>query len=358
MSDRSDAAAGPAARPGPAESTALAPRASRPRNVFAALDLGTNNCRLLVARPEGASFRVIDAFSRTVRLGEGLAATGRLSEPAIGRAVAALKVCAGKMRRANVTHVRAIATEACRSAANADELVSRIRSETGIRFDVIAAAEEARLCAAGCAPLADPSTEDVLVFDIGGGSTELIWMRRSPPRPEIRPRMAAWASIPIGVVTLAERFGGSPLLARAYPIMEAAADAAFERALGAGGFAGPVGSRDLHLLGTSGTVTTLAGILLDLPRYDRSKVDGLWVDSAALAAVMDRLVSQEFEGRAAHPCVGADRADLVLPGCAILQAILRRWPAERMRVADRGLREGVLLSLMAKAERDRRWRDR
>lgn len=358
MTDRSDQGSGVPSPISPEGGPPRQPRRGGGRETFAALDLGTNNCRLLIARPEGEGFRVIDAFSRTVRLGEGLAATGMLSEDAMARTIAALKVCAGKLRRAGTAHVRAIATEACRKAANAGAFVNRIRAETGIRFDVITAGEEAKYCAAGCAPLTDPNAEDVLVFDIGGGSTELIWMKRTPARADVRPRMAAWVSVPIGVVTLAERFGSAPLLARAYPVMEAAADAAFTRALEVHGFAGPQVGPSFHLLGTSGTVTTLAGIQLDLPRYDRNRIDGIWLETAETERVMNRLVAQEFEGRASHPCVGADRADLVLPGCAIFTAILRRWPSPRMRIADRGLREGVLLALMNKADKDRRNRFR
>lgn len=326
----------------------------RPRDTFAAIDLGTNNCRLLIARPEGrGGFRVVDAFSRSVRLGEGLTASGALSEAAIERTLAALKVCAAKIRRAGATYSRAIATEACRSAGNASAFVRRIEAETGLRMEIVAPGEEARLCAQGCAPLTDPDLEDAVVFDIGGGSTELIWLRRTPARAEVRPRMAAWVSVPLGVVSLAERFGGAPLDAADYPAMEAAADAAFAAAMSAGGFAGPERGGPMHLLGTSGTVTTLAGIHLGLPRYDRNRIDGLWMDVADIEGVSRMLVRQDFAARAANPCVGADRADLVLPGCAILGAILRRYPCARIRIADRGLREGILLSLMAKAERDR-----
>jgi exopolyphosphatase/guanosine-5'-triphosphate,3'-diphosphate pyrophosphatase len=334
----------------------------RPRDTFAAIDLGTNNCRLLIARPESrGGFRVLDAFSRSVRLGEGLGGSGALSEAAIERTLAALKVCAAKIRRAGVTHSRAIATEACRSASNSSAFIRRIEAETGLRMEIVAPGEEARLCAQGCAPLTDPGVEDAVVFDIGGGSTELIWLRRAPARAEVRPRMAGWVSVPLGVVSLAERFGGAPLDAADFPAMVAAADAAFATAMTAAGFAGPAGAAGLHLLGTSGTVTTLAGIHLGLARYERSRIDGLWMAVSDMTAVSSRLVVQDFAGRAAIPCVGADRADLILPGCAILEAILRRFPCTRIRIADRGLREGILLTLIAKADKDRlrqRKRDR
>lgn len=334
----------------------------RPRDVYAAIDLGTNNCRLLIARPEGrGGFRVIDAFSRSVRLGEGLSASGELSEAAIERTLAALKVCAAKMRRAGVTHSRAIATEACRVARNASQFIRRIEIDTGLRCEIVSSGEEARLCAQGCAPLTDPDLEDSIVFDIGGGSTELIWLRRTPPRAEVRPRMAAWVSAPVGVVSLAERFGGGRLRAEDYPAMAKLASEIIGTALEKGQFGGPTPGPHLHLLGTSGTVTTLGGIYLGLPRYERARVDGLWMPVEAILEVANYLVRLDFADRAANPCVGADRADLILPGCAILQAIAARFPCPRIRIADRGLREGILLTLMAKVEKDRhrRWkRDR
>ena len=327
------------------------------RDVFAAIDLGTNNCRLLIARGDGrGGFRVIDAFSRSVKLGEGVGASGALSEGAVDRTLSALKVCAAKMRRAGVTYSRAVATQACREASNAAAFIRRIADETGIRMDIVAPSEEARLCAYGCAPLTDPDLEDAIVFDIGGGSTELVWLRRTPARAEVRSRMAAWVSVPIGVVSLAEKFAAGRLRSEDYPAMVRIADMAFDAALKAAGFLGPREGAAMHLLGTSGTVTTLAGIHLGLKRYDRNQVDGVWMSNADVHAVSDSLVSQDFAGRAAQPCVGQDRADLVLPGCAILEAIMNRYPCPRMRIADRGLREGMLLTLMSKAEKDRRRR--
>ncbi len=359
MTDRSASdSAGPPAENPPRQGAGAGARPLR--DTYAAIDLGTNNCRLLIARPEGrhGAFRVVDAFSRSVRLGEGLSASGRLSEAAIERTLQALKVCAAKMRRSGVTHARAIATEACRSAANAPAFIARIEAEAGLHMEIVSPGEEARLCAQGCAPLTDPQLEDALVFDIGGGSTELIWLRRTPPTAESRPRMAAWISVPLGVVSLAERFGGAPLKEEDYPAMRDAASAAFDAAFAAANFSGPPPGDSRHLLGTSGTVTTLAGIHLGLPRYERARVDGLWMDTADIATVANTLVGQDFASRAANGCVGTDRADLVLPGCAILEAILTRFPSKRIRIADRGLREGILLTLMARAEKERHRRHR
>ncbi|HRE61373.1 MAG TPA: Ppx/GppA phosphatase family protein [Micropepsaceae bacterium] len=338
----------------PAPTPAGNPARGRFKHVFAAIDLGTNNCRLLVARPMTEGFRVIDAFSRTVRLGEGVSRSGVLSEEAMGRTIAALKVCVAKMRRDGVTRHRAIATEACRAASNVNAFLSRVRRETGLAFEVIPAGEEARLCASGCAPLIDGNHRAALVFDIGGGSTEVIHVELPEERRD-RPQIRAWASAPVGVVTLAERFAHEKT--PNYADMVAHASTIIGEALSRASFSAPEEGR-YHMLGTSGTVTTLAGVHLGLRKYDRSKVDGTWMTGADLRAVSDDLVARASNGGPMHPCVGADRADLVVPGCAILDAILNRWPADRVRVADRGLREGMLLGLMAKADKEGRRRRR
>ncbi|MCP5432897.1 MAG: Ppx/GppA family phosphatase [Alphaproteobacteria bacterium] len=322
------------------------------RHTFAAVDLGTNNCRLLVARPTSAGFSVIDAFSRTVRLGEGLGARGALSDGAMARALEALKVCASKIRRDRVTRVRAIATEACRYAANGTAFLDQAARATGLPFELISTAEEARLAARGCLPLVDRTVEHVLVFDIGGGSTELIWldMKRLPPG-EGEPAIAGWASIPCGVVTLTERHaaaGGTP----AYSRMVEEVMGLLAEARGAHALPEPGCVAHMHLLGTSGTVTTLAGLHLRLPRYERARVDGLWAEVDDLLRIAKRLAGMTCAERAAEPCIGSDRADLVVAGCAILEAIHRVWPCARLRVADRGLREGILLGLMDAADRE------
>ena len=311
---------------------------------YAALDLGTNNCRLLVARPAGEGFRVIDAFSRIVRLGEGVSASGRLSDAAMGRAIDALAVCRNKMRNRGVTRARLIATEACRMAENCDEFCTRVRERAGLELEIVDRETEAALAATGCTPLIDPDAAGVILFDIGGGSSELVRLgrsqpaRRGPPRPHIK----SWVSLPVGVVTLAERHGGVQVTRELFETMvEEIADHV-------GRFAAEHGNGidGLHLLGTSGTVTTIAGVHLELPRYDRRRVDGCWMNDIEVTTVVERLMAMSYEDRAANPCIGADRADLVLAGCAILDAIRRAFPCQRLRVADRGLREGILIDLM------------
>jgi exopolyphosphatase/guanosine-5'-triphosphate,3'-diphosphate pyrophosphatase len=322
------------------------------------LDLGTNNCRLLIAAPTARGFRIVDAYSRIVRLGEGLSQSGRLSEAAMERALAALRVCADKVRRHEPVRLRAIATQACRSAENGAEFLARVRERTGIALNIITPREEAQLSVAGCSNLIDADSDAALVLDVGGGSTELAWLDLRSWRPEQGlPRIAAWLSIPIGVVTLAERFpethGEDSAWYRAMVEAVRAPVAAFAaaeplRALFDAGRS--------HLVGTSGAITSLAGLHLRLPRYDRSKVDGLWMSRGECEAVRERLCSLTTKERAAQPCIGPDRADLVLAGAAILEAVQEVWPCERVRVADRGLREGVLISLMN--ERRRRGRRR
>jgi exopolyphosphatase / guanosine-5'-triphosphate,3'-diphosphate pyrophosphatase len=314
------------------------------QNNYAALDLGTNNCRLLIARPTADGFRVVDAFSRIIRLGEGLATTGRIGDAAIARAVEALSVCREKMRARHVARARLIATEVCRAAENAKDFCGRIAVEAGLDIEIVDSATEARLAATGCTELFDPAASGVILFDIGGGSSELVRLgrpgagRRGPPKPDI----VGWASLPVGVVTLAERYGGRAVSRQVYDAM------IDEVARLVGTFAAAHGC-DLdgfHMLGTSGTVTTIAGVYLRLKRYDRRRVDGCWLSDEQISCVVDELMAMSFDERAANPCIGVQRADLVLAGCAILDAIRRAFPCRRLRVADRGLREGMLVEMM------------
>ncbi|MGO9741521.1 MAG: Ppx/GppA phosphatase family protein [Roseiarcus sp.] len=331
----SDAEEGSRTGPGDARRTSPGPR------LYAALDLGTNNCRLLIARPSTDGFRVVDAFSRIVRLGEGLSHTGRLSEAAIQRTLEALRVCGDKMRQRKVARARLIATEACRSAVNGAEFLARVHEKLGLELEIVDRRTEAFLAAAGCGDLADERADATVLFDIGGGSSEIVWMGRGQGAQR---RIEAWESLRLGVVSLAERFGGEDVTSEVFSAMVAHVDAALDP------FAARVADRRrcerFHLLGASGTVTTLAGVHLNLPRYDRRAIDGLWLTSAEVDAAVARLRAMDYAERAANGCIGVERADLVLAGCAILEAIRKRFPAERIRIADRGLREGILSQMM------------
>lgn len=321
---------------------------------YAALDLGTNNCRLLVAVPtRRGQFRVIDAFSRIVRLGEGLEASGRLSEAAMGRTLEALAVCARKLRFRRVERLRAVATEACRRAANGETFLRRVREETGLALEVIDTAEEAELALQGCAPLFEPEQPHVLVLDIGGGSTELCWLelpeaaaRRAGRVRTGEGRLRRAVSLPFGVVTLAERHGGREVPAAVYGRMVAEVRAALAGFDPEGLLRGLAGTGRLQMVGTSGTVTTLAGVHLCLPRYQRERVDGCHLSRGTVAETSAAIRALDFAARSAHPCIGPDRADLVIAGCAILEAVLETWPLSRLRVADRGLREGMLTRMI------------
>jgi exopolyphosphatase/guanosine-5'-triphosphate,3'-diphosphate pyrophosphatase len=313
--------------------------------LLAVLDLGTNNCRLLIAAPaQGArggngSFRVVDSFSRIVRLGEGVNQTGLLSEAALERTVAALKICADRIAKHQAKHVRAIATQAARLACNTDVLIQRVRAETGLELEVISAEEEADLAAEGCAPLIGRKYKGALVFDIGGGSTEVIWLQKGPRGPEKK----LSASVPVGVVSLAESYGAASTSHEGFDRMRSDLTSRFEpfaQAMGDG-----FDTSKFHLLGTSGTVTTLAAIALKLPRYNRTRVDGSWHETAHMLRVVDRLLGQDTQALARIGSIGPERADLMLPGCAIFAAICSLWPAPVLRVADRGLREGMLRQL-------------
>jgi len=322
----------------------------RPPPAYAALDLGTNNCRLLVARPAPGGFQVVDSFSRIIRLGEGLVATGEISESAIQRATAALRICAGKLRRWRVRRGRYVATEACRKATNCDEFLDRVAAAAGIELEIIDTAEEASLAARGCGPLLTARRDHGIVFDIGGGSTEVVWLAGKGGR---RLRIVDTISIPIGVVTLADRLDGRDITRELYDALKAEARAPLEEFCGRHNIASKVADGRVQMLGASGTVTTVAGIHKRLPRYRRDAVDGTLLDFGEIDAVTDSLFAVGAEGRRANPCVGPERADLVLPGCAILDAIRDQWPVGRLRVADRGVREGILLSLMAQDRRRR-----
>ncbi len=311
--------------------------------LYGALDLGTNNCRLLIARPGAAGLQVVDAYSRIVRLGEGLGRSGTLGDAAMDRTIEALRVCSNKLKWHGVGPRRLIATEACRQASNGAEFINRVQEDVGLELEIIDRATEASLAATGASPLIDTEAQSAVIFDIGGGSTEVMWMERAGERYEIK----AWVSLAAGVVTLSERLnGGRDVTPAAFEAMCAEVHQLLKPFVDeVSGFAGasPVPG---HLLGTSGTVTTIVGVHMGLRHYDRGKVDGAWLSNQAAGEVTQNLLNMSYEERVANGCIGRERADLVLAGCAILEEIRLAFPSPRIRVADRGLREGILIQLM------------
>ncbi len=314
--------------------------------IFAALDLGTNNCRLLIATPNsgtGGALRIMDSFSRIVRLGEDVSTTGVLTEGAMERTLSALRVCQKKLERYSLAGSRFVATEACRRAENGLEFLERVRRETGMEIDIITTEDEANLAFSGCASLLTDSSKRAVVFDIGGGSTELMWVDVERDKT-----ITDWLSVGFGVMNLSDKFGGSNL-----------ADIAFNDMVGtlmeklkpfdmANNIAQTIAGGGVQLLSTSGTVTTLAAIHLDLPRYDRTRIDGITLTVADIRAATRKLLAMRPSERFNHPCIGADRADFILSGCAIFEAISNLWQAESITIADRGVREGIILSLLEK----------
>jgi exopolyphosphatase / guanosine-5'-triphosphate,3'-diphosphate pyrophosphatase len=352
------------------DSVALAPRrrglepVTPASELYAALDLGTNSCRMLIATPEVGRFRVLDAFAKSVRLGSGLERTGHLSKSAIGRTLAALEVCADKLDRYRVKNVRLVATEACRRARNGTYFLQRAARETGLDLEVIRPEEEARLAVISCAPLVSPRAEQVLVFDIGGGSTELVWLDLSEIAPQRRAqaildlrmhgparpgaaRIVDFISVPLGVATLHERYADVEDDNARFALMAWY----FEERIA--GFRPYIEARvgddpaTFQMIGTSGTVTTVGAAHLGLRRYDRRKVDGMVLSAEAIEEVISRFLRLGPEGRRNDIGLGRDRSELIMSGAAILQTLLRIWPTESMRVADRGLREGMLFAMMS-----------
>ncbi len=318
--------------------------------MVAALDLGTNNCRLLIAKPAPGGFRVIDGFSRVVRLGEGVGKTDVLSEAAIARTVDALAVCAAKMERRNVGARRCVATEAARRARNCDEFLARANEKAGIDLEIISSREEAELTLAGCLPLLDERIPYALVFDVGGGSAEIVWLKIDRDR---RHSILGWVSLPVGVVTLTERNGGHDFSREAYQSTVAEIADMLAPLEQRHGIRARIESGEAQMLGTAGTVTTIAGVTMGLKRYNRTLVDGSYLSLDAVHTVSRNLAASTYDQRAAHPSIGHGRADLVVAGCAVLEAVCHTWPAARMRVADRGVREGILLHLTGHHQRGR-----
>ena len=353
---------GAGAFPKPVESSA--PKPPSPTELYAALDLGTNSCRMLIAQPKGSQFHVVDSFSKSVQLGAGLERTGKLSTNSMQRTLQALRVCQQKLKRYKVRQMRLVATEACRRAKNADEFIRQVKRETGLNMEIIQPEEEARLAVISCAPLVSTKTEQLLVVDIGGGSTELVWIelssvpKRERPRaimrlhagfhavdsPFVAAKVVDWISVPLGVATLRDHFSDVEDDAARYALMSWFFE---ENLTEFAPYKDQPPREGFQIIGTSGTVTTVAASHLGLKRYDRTKVDGLTMTSDQIDRVINSYLEMGPSGRRMDPRIGQDRQALIMSGSAILQALLRSWPTDRLSVADRGLREGLLYAQMS-----------
>ncbi len=316
-------------------------------HIYAALDLGTNNCRLLVAAAGGQhganSFKVLDSFSRIVRLGEGVNQTGVLSPEAMERTMVALRACQKKLSRYKLANKRFVATEACRRATNGAAFIEQVRNELGLHIDIISSEEEARLAFLGCSSLLESTVSRALVFDIGGGSTELMWVDIEEGGKH---RILDWLSIGYGVMNLSDTFGGSNFADMVFTDMVSLLTEKMQPFDAKNNISEAVAQGKVQLLSTSGTVTTLAAIHFDLPRYDRTRIDGIRLKVSDIRNTIERLQNMRPSERFNHPCIGPDRADFIMSGCAIFEAIGSLWPADQIRIADRGVREGIILSLI------------
>jgi len=341
-----------------------APSIPDPADLYAALDLGTNSCRMLIAQPKGNQFHVVDSFSKSVQLGAGLEASGRLSRASMGRTVQALRICRKKLEKHKVKRMRLVATEACRRASNAAEFIQYVKTETGLSLETIETEEEARLAVVSCASLVSTKTDQLLVVDIGGGSTELVWIdltnvpRIERPKAIMRlhtgfkpggnpfphAKVVDWISVPLGVATLRDQFDDVTEDAGRFALMSWF----FEESMSSfAPYADEQLRQGFQIIGTSGTVTTVAASHLGLRRYDRNKVDGLRMTTDQIDRVIRNYLTLGPEGRRKDPRIGRDRHALIMSGAAILQALLRVWPTDRLSVADRGLREGLLYAQMS-----------
>ena len=319
---------------------------------YAAIDLGTNSCRLVIASPTPTSFHIIETFSRITRLGEGIIKENELSREASRRTIKALKICSEIISEyAPIHRARFVATAACRRAKNCRDFLSEVKRQTGLNLEIISSQEESRLAVIGCLPLLKKSVKRALVFDIGGGSTEISLARLANSGKAF---IEGYVSLPYGVVTISEAFPNKDMTNLAYnTVMERTHKLleAFEERYK---ISEAIENGEIQIIGTSGTVTVLGAVELNLPRYNRSAVDGIVISAGDVKHAIGKIRRMGDDGRKKHPCIGPLKADLTIAGCAIIEAICSFWPVKEITVADRGIREGILLDLMHNRKKPRR----
>ena len=333
--------------------------------IIAAIDLGTNSCRLLVARvnvagirtnyfrsrPKPVAWKVIDSFAKVVRLGEGMYSHDELSHDAIERTMEALSICRKKLDKYNMHSMRAVATEACRRATNKEVLVNRAREELGLNLEVICAEEEARLALKGCSAILDSRIPYGIVFDIGGGSTEVILVRlkrenKRSPGYAVPFDVIDSISIPYGVVTTTEAVDLADNQEYVHKMLHEKITDMLSEFVSKNKIIELIKNNEIQVAGSSGTVTTLAAYHLGLAQYERRLVDGMTISYEDLHIVIEKIFAMDKQGSLEESTVGFGRADYVLTGSVILKALCEVIPAKTMRIADRGVREGILIDLM------------
>jgi exopolyphosphatase/guanosine-5'-triphosphate,3'-diphosphate pyrophosphatase len=302
---------------------------------LATIDLGTNSVRLLVADTAADSWRVVEEAQRVTRLGEGQAATGALGLVPMARTAATVADYVRRAEALGATRVRVTGTSAVREAANRAEFVARIESVTGLALEVLSGEDEARLTLLGVrSGLPDLGGRFVL-FDIGGGSTEFVVADGDGLERAL--------SLRLGVVGLAERhLDGGRLVPARWAALRAEVAAALEPAVP--GALGLVNAA--RLVGTAGTVTTLAALDLGLAAYDAGRVQGHVLRRGAIERLLARLGGLTLAARAALPCLEPGRADVLIPGIAICLAAMERLGFDALTVSDRSLREGILCEIL------------
>lgn len=311
---------------------------------YAAIDLGTNSCRLVIATPTPSSFRIVETFSKITRLGEGIINNNELSRPAIKRTIGALKVCAGVLAEyAPIHSSRFVATAACRRAINCKNFLEQVKKETDLNLEIISSQEEARLAVVGCIPLLARNIKRALIFDIGGGSTEISLARTTNNGNTF---IEGFISLPYGVVTISEAFPSHDMTDLAYNTIIERTHKILNDFEEKHHIREAIANQEIQIIGTSGTVTVLGAVHLNLPRYNRSAVDGIAMSKQDIDHTIAKIKRIGDEGRKKHPCIGSSKADLTMAGCAIIEALTSFWPISEITVADRGIREGILLDLM------------
>lgn len=311
---------------------------------YAAIDLGTNSCRLVIAQPTPSSFKVVETFSKITRLGEGIINGNMLAKTAIKRTVSALKVCSAIMNEYQpMIRSRFVATAACRRALNCQEFEKIVKRETKLNMEVISSKEEARLAVVGCMPLLSRTIKRALVFDIGGGSTEISLARITESG---KTYIEGFVSLPYGVVTISEAFPAHDMTKLAYDTIIERTHKILREFEDKYKITEAIRNQEIQVIGTSGTVTVLGAVHLGLPRYNRAAVDGISLSGEELDKVIKRIKNMEHEGRCKHSCIGKTKADLTISGCAIVEALCSFWPILEVTIADRGIREGILLDMM------------